>query len=388
MFTAIIFIIVLAILIFVHELGHFLVARWLGIRVDEFAIGFGPRIIGTKRKKEGETEYSLNLIPFGGYVKIYGENPHSTEIDPKTGVVAPIDKTTSFYYKPKWAQALVLIAGVAFNVFFAWILIVGLYTFGVTASVNDYTKYADKVTDYRILITEVSPNSPAATAGLKPEDVIESIEETVANGGGKPVLSVELIRNFINNSSGKPIKFNIIRGYNKTGADRLQIPITVLASKDLTPGRYAIGISMAEVGHLELPFNLAIVEGTKFTYYKTYEMIGDFGALIGSIFGYKTGVTVADVSGPIGIASVVGSAARTSFAYLVMFTAIISLNLAIINIIPFPALDGGRLLFVIIESVIRREIPPKVANAFNIGGFALLMLLMVVVTFRDIVRLF
>lgn len=378
MFTAIVFLIVLAILIFVHELGHFLVARMLGIRVDEFALGFGPRIIGTKRKKEGETEYALNLIPFGGYVKIYGENPHSEAV---------VDKSVSFYYKPRWAQALVLIAGVTFNFIFAWLLVIGLYTSGVTASVSDYSKYSNIISDDRIIVTDVSPDSPAALAGLKPDDVIQYV--LVANNENQEAQSgvtVEKVREAINASAGEQLSFGIIRGYGKE--DQKEIKIDAIASKDSASGRYMIGIAMAHVGRLKLPLHLAAVEGTKFVFSKTYEMAHDFGALIGSLFGYETGVSAKDVSGPVGIASIVGNAARLSFGYLVMFTAIISLNLAIINLVPFPALDGGRLLFVIIESITRREIPPRLANALNVGGFALLMLLMVVVTFRDIVKLF
>lgn len=388
MFTTIIFLIVLAVLIFVHELGHFLLARAFGIRVDEFALGFGPRIIGTKRKAEGDTEYAINLIPFGGYVKIYGEDNHvsqggaevaSDNGDSRSGNLTVIDQARSFVYKPRWAQAIVLFAGVAFNLLFAWLLMIGMYATGVAASVDDYVKYADRVTDYRVVVTEVAPNSPAEAANIKPGDVIKEV------GGLNGVLSVEPIRVTINGSEGQPIKLKIVRDFESDTP--LDIPVEVKAVKGISDNRYAIGIAMREVGKIRLPLHLAVLEGTRFTYNTTVKTVKDFGKLIGGIFGYKTDVSIKDVTGPIGIAGYVGDAARAGFKYLVMFTALISINLAVINLVPFPALDGGRLLFVLIESIIRRPIPVKVANSLNLVGFVLLMLLMVLVTFRDVARI-
>src|SRR3989344_9573578 len=160
--TIIIFLIVLAVLIFVHELGHFLIARACGIRVDAFALGFGPKIFS---KKVGETTYFLNLIPFGGYVKIFGENPDDESINGE-------DKARSFVHKPKWQQISVLISGILFNFIFAWLLIVIAFSTGVPASLESYPEYKDQMKNPHIAITYVNAGSPAEKAGLKAGDEI------------------------------------------------------------------------------------------------------------------------------------------------------------------------------------------------------------------------
>ncbi|MDO8575142.1 MAG: site-2 protease family protein, partial [bacterium] len=166
MVTVIIFIIVLAVLILVHEFGHFISAKKLGIRVDEFGLGFPPKLWG---KKKGETEYTVNAIPFGGFVKIFGENPDDvSEKGP--------DSKRSFVNKPKWVQAIVLVAGVFFNFVFAWILISITFFMGVNASVTDYAKYADRITDKGVTVAMTVKDKPAYNSGLRLGDTIRSIE--------------------------------------------------------------------------------------------------------------------------------------------------------------------------------------------------------------------
>lgn len=355
--TIIIFIIVLALLIFVHELGHFLIAKACGIRVDAFALGFGPKILS---KKIGEVVYSLNLIPFGGYVKIFGENPDDESIN------GP-DIERSFVHKPKWQQISVLIAGIVFNFIFAWILIVFAFLSGAPASIESYSQYSDRFTNNRIIISSISQNSPAEKAGFIAGDQII----------GK---SISEIQELINNNGDKNIKINIIRN----GSDNKEI--SVIPEKGIIDNRYAIGISMDNVATLKLPIHLAIYEGIKFTCHMIWQTIIGIIGLIGGVFDGSS--KLSSITGPVGIAGLVGDAFKVGFNYLLMFTAIISINLGVLNLVPFPALDGGRILFTIIEIIIRKPIKPEISNTVNAIGFALLLLLMIVVTYRDIVKLF
>ncbi len=354
--TTLIFLIVLAVLIFVHELGHFLFAKACGIRVDAFAIGFGPKIFS---KKVGEVVYSLNLIPFGGYVKIFGENPDDESINGE-------DKARSFVHKPKLQQISVLFAGILFNLIFAWLLVTIAFTFGVATSADSYPEYKDRMTDSSITITFVNAGSPAQKAGLKAGDVLL-------------VKSVEDTQKLINESAGKEVTLKYIRSGVESEAK-------VIAEKGIVENKYAIGISMEDVSILRLPIHLAFVEGFKFTNNMITATIFGIYDLFAGMFNGES--KLSSVTGPIGIAGLVGDAAKLGFTYLIMFTAVISINLGILNAVPFPALDGGRILFVIIESIIRRPIKPVIANTINAIGFGLLILLMVVVTYKDIVKLF
>jgi regulator of sigma E protease len=350
--TIVIFIIVLAVLIFVHELGHFLVAKACGIRVDAFALGFGPKLI---KKTIGEVTYSINLIPFGGYVKIFGENPDDDSI-------AGPDKSRSFVHKAKWKQVAVLFAGIFFNFVFAWLLISLAFMSGAPTSVDSYPEYKDRMTDQHIAITYISKGSPADKAGLKAGDIVVA-------------QSPEEVQNKINESKTNGVEFDYIR-------DGKQAKTRIVAEQGIVEGKYAIGISMDNIATVHLPFFRSIYEGFRMTiHFIVATVVGIYTLIVG-------GASLSDVTGPIGIAGLIGDAAQLGFAYLIMFTAIISVNLGVLNFIPFPALDGGRILFVLIEAVIRRPIKPVVANTVNAIGFGLLLLLMVFVTYRDIVKLF
>ena len=354
--TVIIFLIVLAVLIFVHELGHFLVARWCGIRVDAFAIGFGPKIFS---KKIGETTYGLNLIPFGGYVKIFGENPDDESIN-------GADKERSFIHKSKLEQIAVLVAGIFFNFLFAWLLITLAYTFGVTTSTDNFPEYKDRMVNSRIMVVTVSPASPAAKAGLRIGD------ELVA-------VSIEEIKNSIAESKTNGVAIKYIREGKESTAN-------IIAEQGIVEGKYAIGIAMDKVSTLRLPIFTAAVESYKFTIHAITATISGLYDLVAGIFNGTS--KLSSVTGPVGIAGLVGDAAKLGFTYLLMFTAIISINLGVLNLVPFPALDGGRILFVIIEAIIRRPIKPVIANTVNAIGFSLLILLMIVITYRDIIKIF
>jgi regulator of sigma E protease len=360
----IIFIIILAVLVFVHELGHFLVAKAAGIRVDEFALGFPPKIVNFKR---GETTYALNAIPFGGYVKIFGEDYEGGASDSSM----PTDPR-SFANKPKSIQALVLVAGIAFNIIFAGLLLTVGFMIGMPVS-KDYNPELVKNPSTTILL--VQKNSPAEAAGLKVGDRVYTLSsgtETIQNP------STSDLKNFTSTHDNQPVTFTYERGAEKK---TVTITPTVRDGRDAT-----IGVAMDAVGVLQLPVHKAVYEGVKFTGYLVSSTATGLWDLL--LNAFKGSARLSDVTGPVGIAGLVKDSARLGFVYLISFTAIISINLAIINLIPFPALDGGRILFVLIEKIRGKALNQKWVQVVNASGLALLLLLMVVVTFKDVFALF
>jgi len=360
-----IFFIILLVLVLVHEFGHFSVAKKFGIRVDEFGFGFPPKIFG---KKFGETEYSLNALPFGGFVKIFGENPDDENTH------GP-DSGRSFVNKPKYQQALVLFAGVFANFILAWLLFSFGFLSGMPTSVGN-ENLKDKIRDVSLVVISVLPDSPADKAGLRFGDKIISI------GSGEnytEYVSAETIRSFVLGSAGQNIEMQYARGGESNA-----VSITPEISK--IDDKPAIGISMDQVGVAKLPFLSAFWEGMKLTVSMTTNtVVGLYTLILDGITGKGS---LASVTGPVGLVGVVGDAYRFGFSYLISFAAVISINLAVINLMPFPALDGGRLFFLLIEKIKGSRIDPKVANAANLVGFGILILLMVAVTFQDVARLF
>lgn len=373
----IIFLVVLVVLILVHEFGHFIVAKACGIRVDEFGLGFPPKICGVKY---GETTYSLNWIPFGGFVKIFGEDPDEASI---SGPGA----SRSIVNKPKWMQILVLIAGISFNVVFAWLLISFGFMSGLPTSVSAYPNV--HFSDAKVVVTNVLPSSPAGKAHLKSGDTIVSMTVNASSSttGATRVLrvdangeaGVEAVQKFIADSKDVPIIIEITNG----GSTSSQIIATPIAG--IVDGKAGLGIGLDTIGVLKLPIHQAFYQGALLTVDLTKTVAVGLATFLKNIFVAKA--DFAQVTGPIGIVGLVGDAAHLGFIYLLSFTAFISINLAVVNLLPFPALDGGRILFVLIEAVKRSPIKPKVANTLNMIGFGLLILLMLVITFHDIIKL-
>lgn len=348
-----------------HEFGHFIVAKKSGIRVDEFAFGFPPRIASVQK---GETRYSLNALPLGGYVKIFGENPDEESLN------GP-DANRSFANKPRRIQAAVLFAGVAMNFLVAWLLFsVGFMT-GLPTSIDSVPAGA-KLENAELAVTSVLPGSPAEISGLQVGDRITHLSSKT---GETDIPSTQAVQYFIRTHTKEEITLTYNRG--KESLTTKLTPKEKMAGDE--PG---IGIGMDMIGTLSLPLHKAVWEGLKLSVNLVGSTVKGFYNLIhNAVVGHAD---MSSITGPVGIVKMVGSAASFGFIYLLSFTALISINLAVINLLPFPALDGGRLLFLLIEKIKGSRIKPKISNMANAIGFAILMLLMAVVTYHDIAKLF
>lgn len=369
--SIIIFIIVLVILILVHEMGHFVIAKKSGIRVDEFGIGFPPKIFC---KKVGETKYSLNLIPFGGFVKIFGEDQNDESIS------GP-DSARSFANKPRNIQALVIVAGVVFNMLLTVVLFSMGFFIGMPVSLND-PLVVDKgyeIADAKLTVINVLADSPADNAGLKAGDKILSVATKSDNVA---VLNSDNVSDFIALHKDEKVAFV----YERNGETALAEIIPESGIIEDKQERAVVGVLLGTVGTLKLPIHRAIIEGTILT----GEMIGSIAVALGGFLlsALTLSADLSQIAGPVGIVGLVREAAALGLITLINFTAIISIHLAIINLLPFPALDGGRLVVIAIEAIKRSPIKPKIVNAVNTAGFILLILLMLVVTYNDILKLF
>ena len=354
--TIILFLLILGVIVFVHELGHFLVAKYHGVKVEEFGIGFPPKIFGIKK---GETEYTLNWIPLGGFVKIVGEDGE--------------DKSDlrSFSSKSIGKRFQIISAGVIMNVIFALVIFSIIFSVGAPMDIEgmDLSR-AKSVQDRQIKIAGIVDSSPAFEAGLQ-------IGDSILTAGELEVNSKNDLYEFTRSNVGQTAVFTFQRG-----DEILTKEITL--RQEFSEEEGSLGIAPSETAVVAFSIIDAIMKSFSWVYYLITYIFFAFAGIIWSLVAVgKAGV---EVSGPIGIAVMTQQAASMGFMVVLNFMAIISINLAIINVLPFPALDGGRLLFLIVEKIkgspIRQEWEAK-ANNF---GFMLLMLLMVVVTFNDLLK--
>jgi len=373
-FTIVVFLLVLSVLVFVHELGHFMTAKKFGVGVSEFGFGFPPRIAGFYKDQNNkwqkvvggkdvtdakDTVYSVNYIPLGGFVKIKGENgDDATDKD-------------SFASRPIWQRFLILVAGVTMNVILAMVLFSIGYMIGLPSSADNLPKSAI-VTQTNVQILDVSKDSPAAKAGIiAGDDILKVNNQSVKN-------ETE-VQDMITAAGTAQLSL----GVQHLGQYK-NVYVTPTWSKDYN--KNIVGISMSSAALVRYPWYLAIWYGCKDALIYLWLIIVSFGLLIKSLFG---GASMAgQVAGPIGIATITGQAARMGFSYLLQFAALLSLNLAVINFIPFPALDGGRAVFLLVEKIKGRPVKKEVEAVMHNIGFALLMLLVLVVTFKDILKFF
>ena len=439
MFVAIlIFIVILGLLIFVHELGHFVVARRNGVRAPEFGFGFPPRIVGIQfisgKKKEkfsevesveteridvvsgdeeiiketvtekfhnvernvavgkwriiwgnrdgddenekadlteahenrfsGGTIYSLNWLPLGGFVRIKGEDGGNR------------DDTDSFASKSAWKRIKILAAGVAMNFLFAWLLLSIAFMIGAPEEVNP--EASTNNTKSKIQISGIIADAPASIMGLK---IGDEIIKTQKDSFGEDIAlkSVKEVQNYINANKGREITLEILRGKQKLvlrGTPRVEAP----------EGQGALGIALSQTSLISYPWYESIWRGLVAVWDMTVMIFAGLFGLIKMLFAGHGGA--ADVSGPVGIAILTKEVANLGLVYIIQFAAILSINLGIINILPIPALDGGRIMFVLIEKIKGAPVSQKVEQAFHTLFFVLLMLLMLAVTYKDISKLF
>lgn len=370
--TIIIFILVLSVLVFVHEFGHFMTARFFGVKAEEFGFGFPPRaigwyrdqskkwqkVVGNKEFSNPTTVYSLNWLPIGGFVKIKGENGESQA------------ETDSFVSKKIWQRVLILLAGVTMNVVLAWLLFSVGYLIGLPQSTENLGSRAI-VSEARVMVAQVLPDSIAQEAGLREGDSILKV-------GAVEISTEKALQEEIGRYAGQEVNLLIKR--NNQEENILVVP------QAKNSGRATIGIAIFSGATVSYPLLDAFWEGAKTTAWVSKEIVIAFVSLFRDLF---SGQAVGDqFAGPVGIASITGQAARLGLGYLLQFVALLSLNLAVLNILPFPALDGGRIVFLLIEKLkgkpLRREIETLIHNI----GFLLLIALVIFITFKDIIKLF
>lgn len=365
--SIIVFILILAVLVLVHEFGHFIVAKKSGIKVEEFGFGFPPR--AKKLFKRGDTWFTLNWLPFGGFVKIFGENPEDLKKQPE-------EKNRSFSAKPKWVQASVLFAGPLFNLLFAWVLLTLMFLVGAPAVYDDAD--ARFIRNPKISVVEIVPDSPAESAGLLVGDSIISLTygpETFV------ITDPTSVSELVQQKGTTPVSISLQR--------KSEIfEVTATPSYGLFEGQDvpALGLAIDRVGTLRLPIHRAVWSGLVRTWDITKSTAGFLGNLLSDLVT-KEKADLSSITGPVGIVPVVGDALQIGFAFVFIIMSLISVNLAIINLLPFPALDGGRLLFILIEYIKGSPINPKTAGWVNALGFLILLGLMLIVTIRDVIHL-
>lgn len=359
--TALLVVAIFVSLIVIHELGHFLVAKLTRVRVDEFGIGYPPRafLLGTW----GGTEYTLNWLPFGGFVRLYG--------DEETAELG----RGSYQRAPRIVQALILVAGVAMNTVLAWGLFAWALHIGV-AQVVDVPRPDERA---HLVVADVVAGSPAAAAGITMGDEILALEDE--HGDKLPALTAASLVDFVSSRPGSNLSLTYVHaGATSTALVR---PANAIVPGEAQRPALGIGVALVAVRSMSWPDALGSAVGVTAGYMRA-TLDGVWQLITGAVVGRAP---IDSLVGPVGLVSVIGEAAQNGLGTVIKLAGFISVNLAIINLIPIPALDGGRLAILAIEAVLRRPAPRLAVQVVNTFGVALLMLLMLVVTYHDIARL-
>lgn len=338
--TALATIFVFGVIVFFHELGHFITAKMTGMQVDEFAIGFGPKLVGVQK---GETLYSIRLIPLGGFNKIAGMTPDDTSCTPDR----------AFYNKPAYARFIVISAGAIFN-----------FLLAIAIFFASYAMFGTPQASTQPVIGQVIRNSPAHIAHLQANDRIVSIDNHIVN-------EWDDISKYLQGTAKHGVSLVIDRNGERE-------EVTVIPVED--GNRAIIGINPSYTY-------------TKYSIGQSFTMAVDrtghiLTTMIHALATMITGKSEAELAGPVGVAQMAGEVASLGFVYLLNFTALLSLNLGVINLMPLPVLDGGHLVIIVLESITRRKLPAKALQYIQMAGVALLLLLFVYATAQDVQRLF
>lgn len=364
MLTVILVILAISFLILGHEAGHFFAAKGSGMLVDEFGIGFPPRLFGFRKYKRADgttfrkffwckekaedaelahgTIYSVNILPFGGFVKIAGENGEEEG--------APADPRL-FSSRPIWQRSIVMLAGVFMNFILGWIMLSIVFMIGLPE---------------KVVVGGIEAKSPAAEAGIKEGDIILGYTQS------KPFIE------YVNSRRGIPTQIRLER-------EGKELDLTLTPRAKTEAGQGAIGIYLGDAGFPRESFFKALGSGISEAVAIAWGAIIGFWGLLKSIFVSRS--IPQDLVGPVGIVSIAAQTGKLGILYFLQLLSIISLNLAIMNLLPFPALDGGRFLALMIEKIKGSPLPRAVEGWINLAGFALLILLMALITIRDVGRL-
>jgi len=350
--SILIFVVVLSILVLAHEAGHFFAARRSGVLVEEFGFGLPPRLFG---KKIGETIYSLNLLPFGGFVRLHGENADDEVAYP----------ARSFLGKSKKARTVIILAGVFMN------FILGIAAFAVTYS---FLGIPRESTNVRVI--NVSKDSPADKVGLMPGDVLRRVNDQDISDNDQFISLME-------QNKGK----EVVIGFDRSGVDGLSV-VRVVPRETPPPNEGSLGVIISATEMYFPPVWQRPIYGAYYGFkdalYWAGVVLGGMRQLVGD---FSKGTAADSVAGPVGIYALTSQAASFGILSLINFVGVLSVNLAILNVLPFPALDGGRFLFVLLEGILGKRVLPKVEATIHTIGIVILVALILAITAKDIQRL-
>jgi len=345
-------------LMVLHEFGHFVIAKKCGVKVEEFGIGYPPRIFG---KKIGQTLYSLNLLPFGAFVKIQGEE-------------GGIESIQSFSQKPIWQRASIVIGGVVSFWIISAVLLSIAFGLGVPQAISDEAT----ATNPKVQIVAIAPGSPAEKAGIRLGD---TIKELTINNQQLTIKKVKEAQEFTEKYKGEKITLTIERGK--------EIFTASLVPRILPPeGEGPMGVGLARTALTNYPWFISPIKGVEASLNLTASIGSGLIEVFGKIVRGKGLPPGAQLMGPVGMGSLMVQVAQLGLSYYLQFIALISIYLAIFNILPIPALDGGKLLFLAIEKIRKKPVSPKVEQNITGAFFTFLVALMIWVTIKDIARLF